>query len=209
MNRLTFRNTDGGFGVIGMNESNEAEKVIACISKLAAYEDTGKEPEECCAPDLCVGAFLPGGWRIDANYCNRYILASRNVVARNPGDPLKEFVVWQVDTGHDVHSGKYCSRIEEAQRYFAWVCFNWFTDRDRPEPVLDWKNYGTHKTARYKGWLLLIDCMRDTEDIIYLLLPDADWDDEKLLREYEDITGYEPEWEVGSVREAMDWIDEY
>lgn len=209
MNRLTFRNVDGGFGVIGMNETNETEKITACIDKLAAYEDTGKEPEECYAPDLCVGAFLADGWRIDANYCNLYILASRNTVAWNPGDPLREFVIWQVGARHNLHSGKYCKRAEEAQRYFAWICFDWFTDKDRPEPELSWTNYGTHKAARYKGWLLLIDCMRDAEDTICLLLPDEDWDDEDLLCEYEDVTSYASYWEVCSEREAVDYIDNY
>lgn len=209
MNRLTFHNVDGSFGVIGMNETNETEKVMACIGKLVAYEDIGKEPNECVSPDLCVGTLLPSGYTVDANFCNLYILASRNVVAWNPGDPLKEYVIWHLDANREMYFGKYCTNAEEAQRHFAWLCFDWFTDKDRPEPKLNWKSYGTHKVTRYKGWLLLIDCMRDAEDTICLLLPDEDWDDADLLCEYEDVTSYEPEWEVCSEREAVDYIDNY
>ena len=46
MNRLTFKEEDGTFGVIGMNKENESQKLYACVLKLLHYEETGLSPEE-------------------------------------------------------------------------------------------------------------------------------------------------------------------
>ncbi len=206
MSRLTFRNSDGSFDVRGMNETNEIKKVIACVGKLADYEDTGKEPNECQAPDLCVGSVLPNGYTVDANFCNLYILASRSVAMVNTGDHKKEYAVWHLDAIRATHSGKYCKSAEEAQRYFAWLCFDWFTQKEIPQLPLVWTDYGTHKVARYNGWLLV---HFEDQDEIQLFLPDDDWDDAVLVSTYSEITGYEPEWEVSSEKEAVEFIDSY
>lgn len=45
MGRLTY--SEGGrFGVVGMNEANEEEKLYGCICKLKDYENTGLSPDE-------------------------------------------------------------------------------------------------------------------------------------------------------------------
>lgn len=45
MGRLTY--SEGGrFGVVGMNEANEKEKLYGCICKLKDYENTGLSPDE-------------------------------------------------------------------------------------------------------------------------------------------------------------------
>ena len=44
MCRLTFKEPDGTFGVVGMNDNNESLKTYACICKLLDYEETGFNP---------------------------------------------------------------------------------------------------------------------------------------------------------------------
>lgn len=46
MNRLTFHEKDGTFGVAGMNEENQDQKLYMCIVKLKDYEDKGLSPDE-------------------------------------------------------------------------------------------------------------------------------------------------------------------
>ncbi len=46
MIRLTFSEENGKFGVAGMNESNQDEKLYACVKKLKDYEDLGLNPDE-------------------------------------------------------------------------------------------------------------------------------------------------------------------
>lgn len=46
MNRLTYQEKDGSWGVAGMNEENEGEKLVAVTRKLRDYENTEMEPEE-------------------------------------------------------------------------------------------------------------------------------------------------------------------
>lgn len=44
--RLTYHEKNGDFGVAGMNETNQDEKLYACICKLKDYEDLGFNPSE-------------------------------------------------------------------------------------------------------------------------------------------------------------------
>lgn len=46
MNRLTFEKPDGSYGIVGMNEDNQVEKLFACIRKLYMYENSGRSPYE-------------------------------------------------------------------------------------------------------------------------------------------------------------------
>lgn len=46
MNRLTYQEADGSWGVTGMNAENEGEKIVAVAQKLRDYENVGLEPEE-------------------------------------------------------------------------------------------------------------------------------------------------------------------
>lgn len=46
MKRLTYHEKDGSFGVIGMKEENQNEKLYACVFKLKDYEDLGLSPDE-------------------------------------------------------------------------------------------------------------------------------------------------------------------
>lgn len=45
MERLTFWNSKKP-GLVGMNQFNEDEKIIAAVRLLAEYEDTGLYPDE-------------------------------------------------------------------------------------------------------------------------------------------------------------------
>lgn len=44
--RLTYHEKNGDFGVAGMNETNQDEKIYACICKLKDYEDLAFHPGE-------------------------------------------------------------------------------------------------------------------------------------------------------------------
>lgn len=46
MKRLTFKKENGEFGVVGMNEDNQDEKLYACVHKLKHYEDLDLNPDE-------------------------------------------------------------------------------------------------------------------------------------------------------------------
>lgn len=46
MNRLTFEEPNGNFGVVGMNEGNKEAKLYACVCKLRDYELSGLSPDE-------------------------------------------------------------------------------------------------------------------------------------------------------------------
>lgn len=206
--RLTFHNTDGSFGVIGMNRNNQDEKLYSCVCKLVAYEDTNKTPKQCEIPDLCVGSVLPNGYILDANFCNVYILAHK-VLPTARELPEIQYATWYLDSRLITHTGSYFSDAEEAQRHFAYLCFDWFQDKDRPRPELPWTDYHTHRIARYKGWLLLVDLISDDEDTIYLFTPDDAWEDPDILCDYDDVTSYEHEWEADSERVAIEFIDCY
>ena len=45
MKRLTFKNEDGTFGVVGMNEQNQEQLLYICVKKLLDYEETGLSPD--------------------------------------------------------------------------------------------------------------------------------------------------------------------
>lgn len=44
--RLTYHEENGDFGVAGMNEENQDEKLSACVAKLKDYEDLGFHPSD-------------------------------------------------------------------------------------------------------------------------------------------------------------------
>lgn len=46
MNRLTYQEPDGSWGVAGMNADNEGEKLVAVARKLRDYENTELDPED-------------------------------------------------------------------------------------------------------------------------------------------------------------------
>ena len=46
MKRLTFKEPNGKFGVIGMNDGNKEDKLYMCVYKLKDYEDSGLSPDD-------------------------------------------------------------------------------------------------------------------------------------------------------------------
>lgn len=44
MGRLTFKEPDGTWGVVGVNADDQDTKVYACLAKLKDYEETGMMP---------------------------------------------------------------------------------------------------------------------------------------------------------------------
>lgn len=46
MNRLTFKEPNGTWGIVGMNADNEQEKVYSCLRKLLDYEELRLNPDD-------------------------------------------------------------------------------------------------------------------------------------------------------------------
>lgn len=46
MDRLTFKEPDGTWGIVGMTQDNTDQKMYAVAAKLLAYEETGFSPDE-------------------------------------------------------------------------------------------------------------------------------------------------------------------
>ena len=46
MIRLTYKEPNGNWGIIGMNEKNEDQKMYAVAAKLRDYEETDLSPNE-------------------------------------------------------------------------------------------------------------------------------------------------------------------
>lgn len=46
MNRLTFCEPNGNWGIVGMNDANQDEKMYGVASKLKDYEKTGLNPSD-------------------------------------------------------------------------------------------------------------------------------------------------------------------
>ena len=44
--RLTFKERNGHFGLCGMNETNEEQKITDAVYRLMKYEETGLSPEQ-------------------------------------------------------------------------------------------------------------------------------------------------------------------
>ena len=44
--RLTFKEPDGKWGIVGMNKENEEQKMYDVACKLKDYEETGLSPQE-------------------------------------------------------------------------------------------------------------------------------------------------------------------
>lgn len=67
---------------------------------------------------LQIGDTLTCGYRIDANYCNLYVLAY-SATARQP------YAVWDVDSGGNTRNGRYFGDAISAQKCFAYLCYDW------------------------------------------------------------------------------------
>lgn len=208
--RLTYHDPDGSFGVVNMTDRNRYEKLYACVCKLKDYEDSGKTPEECRAPDLCIGAELPNGYTVDANYGNRWILAHMDTNAPGTADWItRKHAVCALTPAGDTYQWSYFDDAEEAQRWYAYMCFDWYNQEVQSGQTIEWKDYRSHRTARYNGWLLLIDVKAGEDNIIKLYLPDDCWDDPEVISDYNEVTSYEPEWEVDNEDQAVEYIEDY
>lgn len=81
--------------------------------------------------------------------------------------------------------------------------------RPDPETLIEWEElHDTHRTGIYKGWLIVqpYDAM-DCDILCYT--PSAEWEDASFpdldyLKDY-----YTPEWEAGTLHEAIEFVDCY
>ena len=139
--RLTFKEPNGTWGVIGMNAENVKEKIYGCLRKLLDYENTGFAPDE-------IEGFA---YRIDSltERCNSleeqvkslsiknvtigteivgyriFALSDKRCVAqrvKNLNCEDADYVVWHLEPdGEGVSSGVYFSSRAGAVDYFAGV----------------------------------------------------------------------------------------
>ncbi len=78
---------------------------------------------------ISIGTVISGR-KIYSIYENKYCLA-RSVDETAP----EPFTVWHIDNdGNGVHTGKYFKFGDDAERHFAWLCFDWFSDEQK-EPA--------------------------------------------------------------------------
>lgn len=71
-----------------------------------------------------VGQILPTGHKVLANYKNSIILAChQNLEAPEP------WVTWHLNGDGERYSGSYFDNQESAERYFAYLCFEWADER--------------------------------------------------------------------------------
>lgn len=71
-----------------------------------------------------VGQILPTGHKVLANYKNSIILAChQNLEAPEP------WVTWHLNGDGERYSGSYFDNQESAERYFAYLCYDWADER--------------------------------------------------------------------------------
>lgn len=140
MQRLTFKEPNGNFGVIGMDSENEQKKLYICVLKLLDYEETGLNPDNVIRlidkvedmeenlqtienemnllkSRISIGTII-SGYRILGIYKNRCIAERVNKIS------CDDYVVWQIDEDmQGVNSGKYFEFYEFAKAYFMSVMF--------------------------------------------------------------------------------------
>lgn len=71
-----------------------------------------------------IGQILPTGHKVLANYKNSIILACH----QNPEAP-EPWVTWHLNGAGERYSGSYFADQESAERYFAYLCFEWADER--------------------------------------------------------------------------------
>lgn len=123
--RLTYKNDDGSWGVVGMNEKNQDEKMYGVAWKLKDYEECGMTPDQLkdmLMFEVKIGTTIQK--YVVYGVCNGHCIAQR-------GD---EYAVWDVDNDkRGVHCGRYFISKEEAERRFCELCFSFFAS-DENEP---------------------------------------------------------------------------
>ncbi|MDO5558099.1 MAG: hypothetical protein Q4F95_00710 [Oscillospiraceae bacterium] len=122
MNRLTY-SENGRWGVIGMNEQNQDEKLYGVACKLKDYEQCGMDPDELqdmLMFEIKIGSDIQG--YVIYGICKKHCIAKRN--------KTDEYVVWTIDSDRKgVHWGRYFTDINEAEKHFCEVCFD-FSNED-------------------------------------------------------------------------------
>lgn len=71
-----------------------------------------------------IGTVLSGGYEVIANYRNFAILARQT----SPDSP-EPWAIWHLKTNGERYSGSYFDNQESAERYFAYLCFEWADER--------------------------------------------------------------------------------
>lgn len=139
MNRLTFKEPSGKWGVVGMNADNKEEKAYGCICKLLAYEETGLEPAEieeliCEASNIkqikTVSDLLSEksdtvhiGTEVHG-YVIKGISENHCIAERINKVKCDDFVVWSIDNDRKgVSIGRYFNDFAEALSKFSELMF--------------------------------------------------------------------------------------
>ena len=144
MNRLTFKEPSGNWGVVGMDNPvyELEEKIYRCLDKLLDYEELGLNPDDVVrlmdkledmeenlqtlekemnllkeSQKVRVGTIIQG-YRIIG------ILKTHCIAERINKVGCDDFVVWRIDfDGKGVCSGKYFEFYEFAKAYFMEMTF--------------------------------------------------------------------------------------
>ena len=139
MNRLTFKEPNGKWGIVGMNAENEREKTYGCLCKLLDYEELGLNPDEVewliCevsnikqiktvsdllsekADTVHIGTEIHG-------YVIKGISENHCIAERINKVNCDDFVVWSIDNDRKgVSIGRYFNDFAEALSKFSELMF--------------------------------------------------------------------------------------
>lgn len=133
-NRLTYYEPNGDWGVVGMNKSNQDEKMYAVACKLRDYENKGLSPSEV---DQMLGTVRIGtviqGYKVTGIW-NGFCIAESQT-APSP------YVVWQICGENCVENGRYFVSGSRARAAFSELAMEVQMRNDEP-----WrKAYGRKK----------------------------------------------------------------
>lgn len=95
-----------------------------------------------------VGTDLSGGYEVIANYCNFAILARQT----SPDSP-EPWAIWRLKTNGERYSGSYFDNQESAERYFAYLCFEWADERTcTPQALVPEEDEPTEENIKKLLW---------------------------------------------------------
>ena len=95
-----------------------------------------------------IGTVLSGGYEVIANYRNFAILARQT----SPDSP-EPWAIWRLKTNGERYSGSYFDNQESAERYFAYLCFDWADERTcTPQALVPEEDESTEENIKKLLW---------------------------------------------------------
>lgn len=176
MQRFTYKEPNGTWGVHGEEFRNMSETMYGAMYKLLDYEETGLNPDAVerlkdAADEIHIGSEIQG-YEVYGIYKNVCIAYNRHTHA---------YVVWLIDTDkHGVHCGSYYDDKLDAECHFVelafsdWSVYRWTDCSEQlpPEPEA-----GLECIEEYPEYLVIVKHF-DTSTVMRYL-GSGEWSDEE------------------------------